>query len=303
MRPAVPFIPIRPQKPAGMRIAAAVAAGGDGQEAAGHGGGRSARRASGRPPGCHGLWVTPLSLVKVTLRPPNSLAVVCPTLTTPAPPGGGDRGGVVGHAIGEHQAPFGRGQPSTGSSSLTPMGTPPSGCETSACGGGRPGRLRVDMAQRVERAALDRVEDQLDLLLGGALTRPKGVDQGAGISLPGGVCHGLAVWHLQSLGWTPASGSDSNRRTTPCAGSCRSPDLLDLSSGASLAILGDYVPFGISQALGLAGGGNSSLDNTLRQAYRNLSSRSRGFDSLPVKASQPAGSEPCMGVGNDVREA
>jgi acyl-CoA thioesterase len=45
------------------------------------------------------------------------------------------------------------------------------------------------------------------------------------------------------------------------------PDLLDLSSGASLAILGDYVPFGISQALGLAGGGNSSLDNTLR-VYR-----------------------------------
>jgi acyl-CoA thioesterase len=46
----------------------------------------------------------------------------------------------------------------------------------------------------------------------------------------------------------------------------RVPDLLDLSSGASLAILGDYVPFGIGQALGLAGGGNS-LDNTLR-VYR-----------------------------------
>jgi acyl-CoA thioesterase II len=46
----------------------------------------------------------------------------------------------------------------------------------------------------------------------------------------------------------------------------RMPDLLDLSSGASLAILGDYVPFGISQALGRLGGGNS-LDNTLR-VYR-----------------------------------
>lgn len=46
----------------------------------------------------------------------------------------------------------------------------------------------------------------------------------------------------------------------------RVPDLLDLSSGASLAILGDYVPFGIGQALGRAGGGNS-LDNTLR-VYR-----------------------------------
>jgi acyl-CoA thioesterase len=46
----------------------------------------------------------------------------------------------------------------------------------------------------------------------------------------------------------------------------RVPDLLDLSSGASLAILGDYVPFGIGQALGQVGGGNS-LDNTLR-VYR-----------------------------------
>jgi acyl-CoA thioesterase len=46
----------------------------------------------------------------------------------------------------------------------------------------------------------------------------------------------------------------------------RMPDLLEVSSGASLAILGDYVPFGISQALGMLGGGNS-LDNTLR-VYR-----------------------------------
>jgi len=46
----------------------------------------------------------------------------------------------------------------------------------------------------------------------------------------------------------------------------RLPDMLDLSSGASLAILGDYVPFGIGQALGVVGGGNS-LDNTLR-VYR-----------------------------------
>jgi acyl-CoA thioesterase-2 len=46
----------------------------------------------------------------------------------------------------------------------------------------------------------------------------------------------------------------------------RVPDLLDVSSGATLAILGDYVPFGISQAIGRVGGGNS-LDNTLR-VYR-----------------------------------
>ena len=31
----------------------------------------------------HGLWVTPLILVTLTFRPPNSLAVVCPTGTAP----------------------------------------------------------------------------------------------------------------------------------------------------------------------------------------------------------------------------
>jgi acyl-CoA thioesterase II len=46
----------------------------------------------------------------------------------------------------------------------------------------------------------------------------------------------------------------------------RMPDLLDLSSGAALAILGDYVPFGIGQAIGRGAGGNS-LDNTLRVAH------------------------------------
>lgn len=42
----------------------------------------------------------------------------------------------------------------------------------------------------------------------------------------------------------------------------RLPEIRELSS-ASLAILGDYVPFGIGQALGEPAGGNS-LDNTLR---------------------------------------
>jgi acyl-CoA thioesterase II len=42
----------------------------------------------------------------------------------------------------------------------------------------------------------------------------------------------------------------------------RMPDILEMSA-ASLAILGDYVPFGIGQALGEMADGNS-LDNTLR---------------------------------------
>src|SRR4029434_10876841 len=46
----------------------------------------------------------------------------------------------------------------------------------------------------------------------------------------------------------------------------RMPDLLELSSAAALSILGDYVPFGICQALGRRGAG-TSLDNTLR-VYR-----------------------------------
>lgn len=44
----------------------------------------------------------------------------------------------------------------------------------------------------------------------------------------------------------------------------RVPELLE-PSAAALAILGDYVPFGIGQALGQPAGGNS-LDNTLRIA-------------------------------------
>ena len=44
----------------------------------------------------------------------------------------------------------------------------------------------------------------------------------------------------------------------------RLPDTLEMSAGA-LAILGDYVPFGVGQALGRMAGGNS-LDNTLRVA-------------------------------------
>jgi acyl-CoA thioesterase len=46
----------------------------------------------------------------------------------------------------------------------------------------------------------------------------------------------------------------------------RMPGVLELSA-ATLAIIGDFVPFGIGQTLGLRAGGNS-LDNTLRIAHR-----------------------------------
>jgi acyl-CoA thioesterase II len=46
----------------------------------------------------------------------------------------------------------------------------------------------------------------------------------------------------------------------------RVPEMLDMSA-AALAIIGDFVPFGIGQALGRRAGGNS-IDNTLRIAHR-----------------------------------
>jgi acyl-CoA thioesterase len=43
----------------------------------------------------------------------------------------------------------------------------------------------------------------------------------------------------------------------------RIPDVLSDVDAATLAVLGDFVPMAIGQALGVRGGGNS-LDNTLR---------------------------------------
>ncbi len=85
MRPAVPFMPTRPQKPAGMRIDPPPSP----PEAMGS---RPPATAAADPPddppavrpSCHGLWVTPCRRVTLTLRPPNSLADVWPTFTTPA---------------------------------------------------------------------------------------------------------------------------------------------------------------------------------------------------------------------------
>ena len=60
---------------------------------------------------------------------------------------------------------------------------------------------------------------------------------------------------LDELDGTPGDG-----RTLLWA---RIPEVLDGVDGAALAVLGDFVPLGVGQALGIRGGGNS-LDNTLR---------------------------------------
>lgn len=46
----------------------------------------------------------------------------------------------------------------------------------------------------------------------------------------------------------------------------RIPDVIEGVDAAALAILGDFVPMGVGQALGVRGGGNS-LDNTLRVVH------------------------------------
>lgn len=46
----------------------------------------------------------------------------------------------------------------------------------------------------------------------------------------------------------------------------RIPDVIDGVDATALAILGDFVPMGVGQALGVRGGGNS-LDNTLRVVH------------------------------------
>ena len=65
----------------------------------------------------------------------------------------------------------------------------------------------------------------------------------------------------RAMGAARAARSPATRR---CGSGC--PELLDMSA-AALAIIGDFVPFGIGQALGKRAGGNS-LDNTLRVAHR-----------------------------------
>ncbi len=63
-------------------------------------------------------------------------------------------------------------------------------------------------------------------------------------------------------GWEEIDAEPVPSATGRCAMWARMPEVLEMS-GAALAILGDYVPMGIGQALGRHAGGNS-LDNTLR---------------------------------------
>ncbi len=105
------------------------------------------------PPGVrsvsHGLRVMPCSLVAVQLTPPNSEAVVWPARTAPA---ARRRVTWVESNSDVRSAKTSdasvKGHPSTGSSSFTPMGTPPKGRDTSAA----PAWARAASASTSEKA-------------------------------------------------------------------------------------------------------------------------------------------------------
>jgi acyl-CoA thioesterase II len=68
---------------------------------------------------------------------------------------------------------------------------------------------------------------------------------------------------VKGRGFADLDGSPSDGQTLMWA---RLPDVIEGVDAAALAILGDFVPLGVGQALGVAGGGNS-LDNTLRVVH------------------------------------
>ncbi|CAB4900347.1 unannotated protein [freshwater metagenome] len=135
MRPNVAFSPNSPVNPAGIRMepppsppVARVISPPD----------TAAAVPPLEPPGVcsvfHGLRVAPCSTVRVRLTPPNSLLVVCPAST--APPMRLMRSTITEVWVETTSAKTTHasvaGQPVTASSSLTPIGTPPKGNDTSA---------------------------------------------------------------------------------------------------------------------------------------------------------------------------
>ena len=135
--------------------------------------------------------MVPCSVVRVTLTPPNSDAVVCPAST--APPTSRMRWTIVDVAVATWSASgteaWVYGHPATSSSSLTPIGTPPNGSDTSATPAASMRPLAVEVAERVQRAGVDRRVHGLELLGGRALTPPEGVDERAGVPGPRCVPH------------------------------------------------------------------------------------------------------------------
>jgi acyl-CoA thioesterase len=82
------------------------------------------------------------------------------------------------------------------------------------------------------------------------------------VPIDGTINERLDLRLARGRGLTELDGRPGDGRTLMWA---RIPQLLETVDATALAVLGDYVPSGVGQALGMRGGGNS-LDNTLRVA-------------------------------------
>ena len=135
--------------------------------------------------GSHGLRVTPCSLVEVQLTPPNSDAVVWAASTAPA---ARSRATWVESKADIRSAKTSdasvNGQPSTCSSSLTPMGTPAEGERHVGRRGLGPGRVDVEVADGVQLGRLDGGQRRVEGLGRAEGPGPEGVDQRAGVLQP-----------------------------------------------------------------------------------------------------------------------
>jgi acyl-CoA thioesterase len=91
--------------------------------------------------------------------------------------------------------------------------------------------------------------------------RPEDCDERVHRMDPGDTVHGRLDQRVaKGRDFDTLDGTRGDGRTVLWA---RIPEVLDGVDGAALAVLGDFVPMGVGQALGIRGGGNS-LDNTLR---------------------------------------
>ena len=120
----------------------------------------------------------------MTLTPPNSDAVVWPAST--APPLSRIRCTIIDVDVAMRSASgtdaWVYGQPATRSSSLTPIGTPPKGSDDVGDAGRDGGVLPVEVAERVQRALVDRRVRRLELLARRSLAAPEGLDERARVT-------------------------------------------------------------------------------------------------------------------------
>ena len=140
--------------------------------------------------------------------------------------------------------------------------------------------LAVEGHQMTQARAVCHVADREILTVNAALGhRPTSTRAGSGRRCRP-TCRRPRSARSASTAWTPATRSTTGstsawpRAATSTTSTgrrgdgqtllwARIPEVLDGVDGAALAVLGDFVPMGVGQALGVRGGGNS-LDNTLR---------------------------------------